>query len=483
MLLRLFIISLLTLFIISFVFLSHLHAEDFQAFESYAWNSITDARNRMREAQAEGHIEIDVTNGISIIGDLPTHENQKEALFVETKSLGESTKSKPKRIAFAITITKDGNFQDGAAVLAYSIFKHNLHNQVHQDKILSKGFDVSLIAFVHPLVKQREVLKKLGYHVIEVPLPINITAIQGKNLREHINLNGCCGASELIKLSSYRLMQYDWVVHMDADTFVNGAIDELFYPEDNDLSLAYTTDPNMATHKGEDKMPAQGGFLLIKPSEADFRGIIRTILTTEFKNGGGWNGSKIGWFWGGMTVQGVLPYYYNRVSVNPQTPNKTRRKIIDRCIYNTMADSDECLKKPISQVKSAHFTICQKPWTCFKWGSSKKICEMPTCNPLCKAVHEEWFRLRKEAEEFYGMPVIDDACAGPRGHPYIVMNMENAHLGAGGNLSTAPVPDDSPDLLKPPKPESGYREDTEDWDNFVGGHVPKPKKPKGKRRL
>ena len=28
-----------------------------------------------------------------------------------------------KRIAFAITLTKDGFFQDGAAVLAYSIYK------------------------------------------------------------------------------------------------------------------------------------------------------------------------------------------------------------------------------------------------------------------------------------------------------------------------------------------------------------------------
>ena len=26
-------------------------------------------------------------------------------------------------------------------------------------------------------------------------------------------------------------------------------------------------------------------------------------MTKEFKLGSGWDGSKIGWFWGGMTVQ------------------------------------------------------------------------------------------------------------------------------------------------------------------------------------
>lgn len=31
-------------------------------------------------------------------------------------------------------------------------------------------------------------------------------------------------------------------------------IDELF---ERDFALIYTTDPNMATHKGEDKMPVQ----------------------------------------------------------------------------------------------------------------------------------------------------------------------------------------------------------------------------------
>lgn len=151
-----------------------------------------------------------------------------------------------KKFAYAITITKDGSFQDGAAVLAYSIMKHS-----HQAE-----YDISFIAFVHPNVTtSREPLRRLGYHVIEVPVPINASAIKFDFLREKINKNGCCGAAELIKLTSYRLLQYDRVIHLDADVVLLNPIDPLF---ELPYSLVYTTDPNMATFKkGIDKMPVQ----------------------------------------------------------------------------------------------------------------------------------------------------------------------------------------------------------------------------------
>ena len=136
-----------------------------------------------------------------------------------------------------------------------------------------------------------------------------------------------------------------------------------------------------------------------------------------------------------------------------------------------MADTSECLQRTLAEVKSAHFTICQKPWTCTKWGAHAPTCEMPMCNPLCKQLHQEWFRLRHEAEKFYGIPIIKEAC-GPSG--YVPMDLRKAKMRKDGRTPFAimPIPDTSPDLIKPPKPESRYREDTEEWDNFVGGHVP-----------
>ena len=92
------------------------------------------------------------------------------------------------RIAYAITITKDGLFGlDGAAVLSYSIMKASLNGP----------YDISFIAFVHPNVTTtRQGLTNLGFHVIEVPIPINTRAIKFEFLREKINKNGCCGSSE-----------------------------------------------------------------------------------------------------------------------------------------------------------------------------------------------------------------------------------------------------------------------------------------------
>lgn len=34
----------------------------------------------------------------------------------------------------------------------------------------------------------------------------------------------------------------------------------------------------------------------------------------DWKVGAGWRDSKIGYFYGGATVQGLLPYYYNEVA-------------------------------------------------------------------------------------------------------------------------------------------------------------------------
>lgn len=100
-----------------------------------------------------------------------------------------------KRLAYVITITKDGSFQDGAAVLAYSIMKYAKNST----------YDISFIAFVHPNVTtSRQGLHRLGFHVIEVPTPVNTSAIRFPFLRDHIDKNGCCGAAELIKITSYR---------------------------------------------------------------------------------------------------------------------------------------------------------------------------------------------------------------------------------------------------------------------------------------
>ena len=76
---------------------------------------------------------------------------QHPPAFVTPEHTGGRTK-----VAFAITITRDGSVIDGACVLAYSVIK--AHEQ--------SDIDVNFIAFVHPTVtKSLEPLARFGYQL------------------------------------------------------------------------------------------------------------------------------------------------------------------------------------------------------------------------------------------------------------------------------------------------------------------------------
>lgn len=141
-------------------------------------------------------------------------------------------------------------------------------------------------------------------------------------------------------------------------------------------------------------------------------------MTTEFRKYRGWNASHIGWYWGGMTVQGILPYYYHRLSA----PN--RSLIVDRCEYNSMADTPDCLRPSILDLRSAHFTVCQKPWGC--WMRMRD-------NPLCHDLHQTWFQYRQEAEIFYGLLTPQTV---PEDYATIFRNNIKGQLGVSSGSET-----------------------------------------------
>ena len=105
---------------------------------------------------------------------------------------------------------------------------------------------------------------------------------------------------------------------------------------------------------------------MLKPSVLDYKLIINVIMTKGFFEGmsihhktltkpyfiltmlclninmlypnpnllgDGWDHSTIGWFWGGMTVQGVLPYYYNVVTAPGDTLILTSQYVYKRTSY------------------------------------------------------------------------------------------------------------------------------------------------------
>lgn len=294
------------------------------------------------------------------------------------------------KIAYAITVTKDGSFLDGALVLGYAAKKYH-----DAKKGFPSAYDVDLVAFTAPSVKTSiPILKQFGWKVLERPLPVSIDEIQNQNYAQKMRNSGCCGADEFLKLWAYTLTDYHRVIHLDMDSIVFKNMDEIF---SIDKELLYTGDYNM---KGNCKYPpVQGGFLVVKPSMETFEEF-RNIIRKGNHGPKGWENSHIGNFWGGQTIQGIMPYFYNIVH-----PDKGLE--LNRCIYNCMVDNpykpnthicqdgketcQDCrLQKP-ELVSSAHFTICQKPWTCTYHNNPRNM-------DLCKVLHEKWFELRDEFE-------------------------------------------------------------------------------------
>ena len=73
-----------------------------------------------------------------------------------------------KKIAFAITVTKDGPYLDGAAVLVQSIIATN------------SRYQADIVAIVHPGVQTtRQALKDIGFRVIEFEPPVYANQIEG----------------------------------------------------------------------------------------------------------------------------------------------------------------------------------------------------------------------------------------------------------------------------------------------------------------
>lgn len=158
-----------------------------------------------------------------------------------------------------------------------------------------------------PNIRKRVELYRAQFHslcittrLIERGLPLEIGEIKGAFLRQNIVKNGCCGASELLKLYAWMLTDYHRVVHLDMDSLVLQSMDELF---DMEMDLIYTCDYGMMTPHSK-ACPVQGGFFILRPDPEHYENMVGIVKEGEFNDSKGWGASGIGWFWGGMTIQG-----------------------------------------------------------------------------------------------------------------------------------------------------------------------------------
>jgi hypothetical protein len=328
-------------------------------------------------------------------------------------------------VAYAVSVTGCGSdpVTEGGAVLKHSI--HRVSSRAGKSK-----YDYQMFVIYHPSAEAcAKPLEELGYRLLKRDVFLKVEEIQGDFLRERIRRNGCCGEKELIKLEAYTLTDYPIFVHLDLDVLVLKPMDDIFdmmldpnaapssaimWP-DKPLPLTinafFTSDYNMVSASNPNK-PVQGGFLVARPDVKVHEAFREIVRIGDFREGRGWGG-QVGPFHGSMTFQGLLPYYYNILHPGQAVE-------LSRCIYNQMCDNprdkptvnnvprgrcrtgekecEDCRSRPLEDVVTAHFTLCQKPWMCLTHFSDR------IQDRLCRELTHEWYRVRSELDQSWGRP-------------------------------------------------------------------------------
>ena len=335
--------------------------------------------------------------------------------------------------SFAIVITvtecQDQNydFVQGAAILHYSLQGKSTYD---------------FVAVLHPTRVSafcREQLHRIGYQTITRDVFVQVSDIRGDFLRERIVKNGCCGETELLKMEAWSLTQYQAVVLCDTDLlflqsidpllqlfggrkseeirdfiqentryfqWVDKALHQLSTKTEAKLQLLYTIDYAMVLARRKIK-PFQGGFVILRPNQTIYEEFREIVLEGDFRDNGGWGG-QTGKFWGAMTFQGLLPYYFQ--ILHPDLLSLE----LNRCIHDNMAsrprekDEDDapcftgeticedCRLTPREDIVSFHFTNCLKPWHCVRHSTTSLK------QQLCRYMHHAWFHTRSLMEQSMG---------------------------------------------------------------------------------
>eukprot|EP00980_Cylindrotheca_fusiformis_P003981 scaffold874_cov126-Cylindrotheca_fusiformis.AAC.14 len=402
---------------------------------------IIGTRNQVATTSAEGLPDMpsslrDANEGVA--------ETPLSVLLSKDKKMATTTrvergKSDVATIGWAVTITGCGSdpITEGAAVLKHAVHLTSVHGT------MGGRYDYKMYAIYHPDGEACALtLKDLGFELLKRETPVAVKDIQGKFLREKIEKNGCCGEKELVKLEAYTLTDHPVVVHLDLDVVVLKPMDALFdlmleeskeerdttnvpimwpdLPLPEKVNAFFTRDYNMVG-PGRKYKPVQGGFLVLRPDMKVYDEFVQVIKIGIDKDGAGW-GDLVGPFYGFMTFQGLIPYFYDVLHQNEAIE-------LSRCIYNQMADNpkdqrtvndipqgrcktneeecEDCRNRPLEDVVTAHFTLCQKPWLCLPQDAD--IIQQR----LCRKLHHEWYRIRSDLEHSWGRNAVGNGTYQP----------------------------------------------------------------------
>lgn len=308
-----------------------------------------------------------------------------------------------------------------------------LKHSIHLAHAQTNKYGYQMYAIVHPSAMScAKPMEQFGYTILERDVFVKVADIQGEFLRSKIEANGCCGEKELIKLEAYTLTQHPVVVHLDLDYLVLKQMDELYdfmiesspgtekkqalasfmWPDEpipDQVNAFYTVDYNMVGPKANYK-PVQGGFLALRPDRAVYEEFREIVRVGDFRQGGGWGG-KVGPFYGSMTFQGLIPYYYqylhtgqsvelnrclyNQMCDNPRT-GRTVNDVVSGDCRTGQADCEDCRNRSVDEVVTVHYTLCQKPWWCVNHQQDM------IQHRLCRKLVHEWYRIRSDMESSWG---------------------------------------------------------------------------------
>ena len=113
-----------------------------------------------------------------------------------------------------------------------------------------------------------------------------------------------------------------------------------------------------------------------------------------------------------MTFQGLIPYYfhylhpgqsvelsrciYNQMCDNPRTGRTVNDVVSGACRTGQQDDCEDCRRRPIQDVVTTHFTLCQKPWSCLT--HDRDVLQ----DRLCRQLTAAWYQVRSELEQSWG---------------------------------------------------------------------------------
>ena len=110
-------------------------------------------------------------------------------------------------IAHAISLIKCNKapsvtgFLDAAAVLRHSIHKNSIHFKNNNSTVPPSRYSYQMYAILHTTCSQHApVLERLGYKTMVRDHPVKKENIKGEWLRNHVEMENCCGSAEFIKL-------------------------------------------------------------------------------------------------------------------------------------------------------------------------------------------------------------------------------------------------------------------------------------------